>query len=111
MSVLRSRSHRNYFSKHPQAVTEKANFASFSVVPADRNFSNAQSGAVRKEKQLNIEGETIEPRRLQNRPANVEPERLEPALRVPKWQTGCDPHKEIESTSCLFPPPRLVNPD
>jgi hypothetical protein len=89
-TLLRSRSHRDHFSQHSQAVAEKADLASLSVVPADRNFPNAQSGAMREKKQLHIEGETVNPRRLQNRATNVKAKRLESALGVPKWKAGCN---------------------
>ena len=108
---LRARSHRDDFPQHPQAIAKKTDFASFSVVPADRNFPNAQPSAMREKKQLNIERKTIHMRRLQNRPANIELKGLEPALGVPKWQTGCNAHKEIENTTPLLAPPRLMDSD
>jgi hypothetical protein len=111
MSVLRSRSQRDHFSQHPQAIAKKTNFASFSVIPADGNFSNAQSGAVRKKKQLDVKRETIQARRLQNWPTNVESKRLEPTLGVPKWKGGCNANKKIENTATLFSPPGLMNSD
>ena len=101
LTEVRARSHRDDFAQHPQAVTKETNFASFSVIPADRNFPNAQSGALGEKKQLNIERKTIHLRRLQNRPANIELKRFEPALGVPKWQAGCDAHKKIENTDRL----------
>src|SRR6266496_5720493 len=107
-TLLSSRSHCDHFSQHSQAVAEKANFTPFSVVPADRNFPNAQSGAMREKKQLNIKSETVNPRRLQNWPTNVESKCLEPALGVPKWKAGCNANKKIENTATLFSPPGLM---
>src|SRR2546425_2179307 len=109
MSVLRARSQRDHFAQHPQAITKETNFASFSVVPADRNFPNSQSCALCEIKQLDIECKTMHVRRLQNWPANIELKRLEPALGVPKWQTGCNAHKKVENTTPLLAPPRLMN--
>jgi hypothetical protein len=59
------------------------------MVPADRNFPNPQAGTMCEHKQFHIKGETINPRRFQNWPANVESKRLEPTLGVPKWKAGC----------------------
>ena len=108
---LQMGSHRDDFAQHPETVTKETNFASFSVVPADRNFPNAQSGAIGEKKQLNIERKTIHMRCLQNWPANIELKRLEPALGVPKWQTGCNAHKKIENTTPLLAPPGLMDSD
>jgi hypothetical protein len=104
-------SQRDHFAQHSQAVAKKTNFASFGVIPADWNFPNAQSGALGDKKQLDVERETIDPRCLQNRSADVEPKRLESALRIPKREAGCDAHEQIENTASLFSPPRLVNAD
>jgi hypothetical protein len=93
----------------PHSVAKKTNFASFSVVPADRNFPNAQPGAMREKKQLNIECKTIHMRRLQNWPANIELKRFEPTLGIPKWQAGCNAHKKIKNTTALFSPPGLMD--
>jgi len=101
----------DHFSQHQQAVAKETNFASFSVIPADRNFPDAQSGAVCKKKQLDIESEALDARCLKNRPANIEPKCLEPALGVPKRQSGGDAHEQIENTARLFSPPRLMDSD
>src|SRR5262249_50208906 len=108
---LRSLSQRDHFPQHSQAVVEKTDLASCGMIPADRDFTNAQSGAMRQKKQLDIERETISLRRLQNRPANVEAKRLKTALGVPKRQAGCGPHKKVENTAPLLSPPGLVNPN
>jgi hypothetical protein len=55
------RSQRDHFPKHPQAVFEKAHFASFSMIPPDRNFPNMQSGAVRKKKQFDVDRKAVDP--------------------------------------------------
>ncbi|PYJ23247.1 MAG: hypothetical protein DME92_01455 [Verrucomicrobia bacterium] len=104
-------SHRDHFAQHSQAVTKKTNFASFSVIPADRNFSNAQSSAMCEKKQLNVERKTIDPRCLKNRPENIQAKCLESALRIPKRKAGGDAHEQVENTAGLFSPPRLMNPD
>jgi len=108
---LQMGSHRDDFAQHPQTIAEKIDFAPFSVVPADGNFPNAQSGAIGEKKQLNIECKAIHMRRLQNRPTNIELKGLEPALGVPKWQAGCDAHKKIENTTPLLAPPGLMDSD
>src|SRR5512140_2388633 len=47
----RARSKRKYFTQHSQAILEKLNFATFSVIPAHRNFTDSQSGMLREIKQ------------------------------------------------------------
>jgi len=59
---LQTHSQRNHFAQHAQAVFEKADFASFSVIPPHRNFPNPQSGTVREEKQFDIECKAVDPR-------------------------------------------------
>lgn len=81
------------------------------MIPADRNLANAQTSAVGEKKQLDVEGKTIYPRRLQDRPANIEPKRLESALRIPERQASGDAHEKIENAAALFSPPRLMDPD
>jgi hypothetical protein len=66
---------------------------------------------VREKKQLDVERKTVDPRRFQNWPTNVESKRLEPALRIPKWKAGCNANKKIENTATLFSPPGLMNSD
>ena len=56
---------RDDFAQHAQTVFEKADFASFSVIPPHRNLLNTQAGAVRQEKQFDIKRETIDPCFLQ----------------------------------------------
>src|SRR5204863_3430609 len=92
-------------------VFEKADFASFRVIPPRRNLPNTQASAVRQEKQFDIKRETIDPCFLQNRSANIEAKGLEPALRVPKRQASGHAHKKIENAARLFSPPRLMNSD
>jgi hypothetical protein len=102
---------RNHFSQHPQAIVKEADFAALRVVPADRNFAGAQSGAVRQIKQLDIEGKTVDASGFDNRPTNVEAERFETALRIPKWQAGGDTHNKVEDASSLFASPGLMLTD
>src|ERR1041385_320128 len=77
---LQARSQRDHFPQHPQAVAEKADFASFSVIPPNRNLPNPQPGAVRKKKQFNVERKAVDTCRFQNRLTNIQAEGLEPAL-------------------------------
>ena len=58
------------------------------MIPAHRNFAQAQAGALREIKQLNIESKAIDPSGFENRAANIETKRFKSALRVPKRQTG-----------------------
>jgi hypothetical protein len=90
---------------------EKTDFAAFSVVPSDRNFADAQSGALREIKQLDVEGESIDARGFQDRAANVEAKRLETALRVPKRQASRDAHEQVENATRVLAPPGLMLPD
>src|SRR6266536_1641577 len=102
---------RDHFPQHPQAVAEKTNFASLSVIPAHGNLPDSQAGTLREIKQLNIESETLDTRCLQDRPANIEAKRLEPALRIPKRQPCREAHEQIKNPASLLASPRLVDPD
>ena len=92
MDSLRSRSENDYFPQHPQAVAEKANLASFSVIPPHWNFPNSQSCAVREKKQFDVERKAVDLRRFQNGPAHIKTKSLEPTLGIPKRKTGGDAH-------------------
>src|SRR6266540_3600326 len=81
------------------------------MVPTHRNFADAQPGALRQIKQLDIKGETIDASGFDNRATNVKPERFETALRIPKWRTSRDTDKKIEDPASLFASPGLVLTD
>src|SRR5215471_18166014 len=81
------------------------------MVPTNWNFPNPQTGSMREIKQLHVECETVDPRRFKNRSARLEAKRFKSALRVPKRQSGCEPHKQIKNTPPLLSPPRLMDPD
>jgi hypothetical protein len=52
--------HRDYFAQHRQTVVNYVNFAAFSAIPAHRNLSEVQSGAMGEKKELDIESEALD---------------------------------------------------
>jgi hypothetical protein len=66
---------------------EKTNFTSFSMVPANWDFADAQAGPLREEKQFDIKSETVDASGFDNRPTHIEAECFEPTLRVRERQT------------------------
>jgi hypothetical protein len=84
------------------------NFAAFPMIPVHRNLAQAQSGALREIKELDIESKPLDSRGFQNWPANIEAKGFETALRVPKRKTRRNPDEQIENASSLLPPPRLM---
>src|SRR6059058_1370375 len=106
---LRARSQRDHFPQHSQAIAKKADFATLSVVPAHRNFTDSQSGMLRQIKQFDIKGEPVEAGGLQNRTAHIETKSLEPALRVPKRQPSRDADEQVERAPSLLASPRLMD--
>jgi hypothetical protein len=109
VATLRALSQRDYFTQHSQAIAEKTDFATLSVVPAHRNFTDSQSGMLREIKQFDIEGEPVEAGGLQNRAAHFETKSLEPALCVPKRQSSRDADEQVERAPSLLTPPRLMD--
>lgn len=81
------------------------------MIPADWNFPQTQAGPLSEYEQLDVESESDETGGCQNRTANIQPERLEPALGVPKWQPGRESYQEIENSPPLFAQPGLMAPD
>ena len=55
---------RDHFAQHAQTVAEKTHFASFGVVPADRNLTDTQTGAMRQIKQFHVKREAFDLRAL-----------------------------------------------
>src|SRR5207248_8183406 len=108
-ATLRARSQRDHFAQHSQAIAKKADFATLSVVPAHRNFTDSQSGMLRQIKQFDIKGEPVEAGGLQNRTAHIETKSLEPALRVPKRQPSRDADEQVERAPSLLASPRLMD--
>ncbi len=104
-------SQRDHFAQHAQAIVNEIDLASLCMVPAHGNFADAQSGALREIKQLDIEGEAVDVSGFENRATNIEAERFETTLRVPKRQAGGKPHKKVENAATLFAPPGLVPTD
>jgi hypothetical protein len=90
---------------------KETHLAALRMVPADRNFPDAQSGALRQIKQLHIKSETLDASGFDNRATNIEAERLETALRVPKWEIRGDTDNKIEDSASLFAPPGLALTD
>ena len=88
---------------------EKTDFAAFGVVPLHRNLADAQSGALREKKQLDIEGESIDASGFQNWAARVHTKRFETTLRVPNRQASGDAHEHVETAASLLTSPRLTN--
>src|SRR5438105_15329471 len=105
----RSRSQRDHFTQHSQAVAKKTNFASFSVIPAHRNLTDSQSGMLREIKQFDIERKSVKAGGLQNWAAHIETKSLEPALRIPKRQASRDAYEQVERAASLFASPRLMD--
>src|SRR6266550_1545532 len=110
-SIAATCAERDHFAQHAQAVAQKTNFAAFSVVPTHWNFANPQTGPIREIKQLHVEREAFDPRRFKNRSARLEAKRSKSALRVPKRQSGGEPHQQIKNAAGLLSPPRLTNSD
>src|SRR5262249_501590 len=81
------------------------------MVPADWNFADAQTSALRQIKQLYVEREALDPSCLEERSARGEGERLEAGLCVPKGQPGGEPHEKIKDAATLLAAPRLMNSD
>src|SRR5205814_5722037 len=104
-------SQRDHLAQHAQTVAEKANFTALSVVPTHWNFADPQTGPMREIKQLDVEREAFDPRRFKNRSARLQAKRFKSALRVPKRQSGGEPHQQIKNTAGLLSPPRLMNSD
>src|SRR6266550_1382241 len=102
---------RHHFAQHAQAIVNEIDFAPLGMVPAHGNFADAQSGALREIKQLHIEGEAVDASGFENRPTNIEAERFETTLRIPKRQAGGKPHKKVENAATLFAPRGLVPTD
>src|ERR1700730_1184383 len=108
-ATLGARSQRDHFTQHSQAIAKKTDFATLSMVPAHRNFTDSQSGMLRQVKQFDIEGEAVEAGGLQNWAAHIETKSLEPALRIPKRQPSRDAHEQVERAASLLAPPRLMD--
>src|SRR5262249_4578910 len=89
----------------------ETNFTALGMVPAHWNFANPQTCPTREIKQLNVEGETFDPRRFKNRSAYFEAKCFKSALCVRKRQSGREPHQQIKNAAGLLSSPGLVNPD
>src|SRR5260370_1775030 len=63
---------------------------------------------MRENKQLDIEGESIDASGFQNWAARVHTERLETTLRVPKRKIGGEANKQIKNAASLLAPPGLM---
>src|SRR5262249_59501472 len=98
-SLLCARSQPDYFAQHLQAVVEEINFAALGMVPADWNFADAQTSALRQTKKLYVEREALDPSCFEDRSARVEAERLDAALGVPKGQAGREPHRKLKEAA------------
>jgi hypothetical protein len=71
------------------------------MIPAHGNFTDAQSGALREIKQLDVKGEVIEASCFENWAADIDGKCFETTLRVPKRQASGKSDKKIENpTSC-----------
>src|SRR5947208_9968833 len=106
---LRSRSQRDHFPQHSQAIAKKTDFATLSVVPAHRNFTDSQSGMLRQIKQFDIEGEAVQASGLQNWAAHIETKSLEPTLCIPERQPSRDADEQVERAASLLASPRLMD--
>src|SRR5205814_8888568 len=84
---------RQDFAKHPHTVGNQSHFAAFMMIPTHRNFLKPQSSAVREQEQLHIKPKADDFRRFDYRTARLHGKGLETALRIPKRQTGHQPHQ------------------
>src|SRR5687767_14153704 len=69
-SATRLLTNQSDFTQHFETVAEEADLAAFVVVPANRHFAEPQPGAIREIKQLDVEPESIDSRRFNQRPAD-----------------------------------------
>jgi hypothetical protein len=96
------------FSEHAQAVMHEMNLAPLVVIPAHRHLQHAQPGALREQKQFDVESESIHLSLRNDRAGRRHPESLEPALRVVKRQTGEKTDDAVKNLSALFALPGLA---
>jgi hypothetical protein len=108
IAALQFYSQCDHLAQHPQAVVNEMNFAAFPMIPAHRNLAQAQSGALREIKELDIERKPLDLRGFQNWPANIKTKSFEAALCVPKWKSGCDAREQIEKPTGGFSTPWLM---
>src|SRR5947208_3979880 len=101
------RTQRQNLTQHSHTVVNEPNLAPFMMVPAHRNFSKPQSGALGKKKQLHVKAKADGLRRLNNRSACLHSKSFETTLRIPERKTGCHPHHQVENAAPLLAPPRL----
>ena len=87
---------------------EKAHLAACRMIPTHRNFADAQSRALREMKQLDVEGKAIDPSGFQNWTADIETERFETTLRIPKRETDGKANEQIKNAAGLLAPPGLM---
>src|ERR1700730_8714030 len=106
-----ARSQRDDFTQHAKAVVEEVDFAAFVMIPVHRNFPHSELRAPRQIKQLEVEPKPLGLGLFENRPANIETERLESALGVPKRKTRRHAHDKIENATALFATPGLPMAD
>ena len=90
---------------------DDADFAAFSVIPADGDLAKAQTSAVSEKEKLNIERESLNACSFQNRATNIETERLKPALCVPNRHSSRTSYEQVENAASLFASPGLMNAD
>ena len=109
--TITARAQGHDLTEHPNAVVQEADFASFAMVPVHRNLSHSEFRAPRQVKQFDVEAKSVGLRLIENRPANIEAERLKAALRIPKRETGRNAYDQIENAPALFTPPRLTIAD
>src|SRR5947207_7128450 len=81
-SLLRPQ--HDHFPQHPQAVVDEMDLARLGMIPAHRNFADAQPGTLRQIKQLDVKSEAIDASGLENGTADVDTKRFETTLRIPK---------------------------
>jgi len=108
IAALQFYSQLDHLAQHPQAVVNEMNFAAFPMIPTHRNLAQAQSGALREIKELDIESKPLDSRGFQNWPTNIETKSFESALCVPKRKSGCDAREQIENPTGGFATPWLM---
>src|ERR671937_1308145 len=111
MSTCSAHAQCNHLPQHRDAVTDEVHLTAFSMIPAHRDFPQAQAATTGEEEQFDIEREPLDSRGFENSPTNVEAKRLKPALRVPDIETGREADKQVEHAASLLAAPRLMNTD
>ena len=110
-SAARLLPYQSHLVQHLETVADDVDLAALVVVPAHGDLFQIQTGAKREVQQFHIETKAVHRCCFNEGPAHAHTKRLEATLRVPERQTCREAYDEVENTSALFAPPRLVNTD